>query len=375
MDAFNKSVGKSSTQQNQKQKVIDVNLLNKYKKELEKYNNQLAKYHDGTAVKYQDKINSYSPEIDRIIEGSKNITDDTSPEAVALKQSYDELIQNIKTMKDGSEGGSGGLTKYLDTKKSAAEIDRLNKKFDELIAKIQVYVKNNSKLTTDPEVRTQFQALLSDAQSATRSAAEYDRLNASLSQLKATVSNKGLTGRSLGDDIKYIAERIGIKAALSNSIYKVIGYFRQMVTTVTELDTGMTALKRVTQETQRVYTDFLKSTTSNAQALGATMSEVVNATTSFSKLGFNLQEAQTLANNAIIYKTVGDIDINTATNDMISTMKAFNMEASQSEHIVDAFDIINNKYAISAQQVGEGLKGSAAALATANNTFEESAAM
>ena len=375
MDAFNKSIGKSSTQQNQKQKVIDVNLLNKYKKELEKYNNQLAKYHDGTAVKYQDKINSYSPEIDRIIEGSKNITDDTSPEAVALKQSYDKLIQNIKTMKDGSEGGSGGLTNYLDTKKSAAEIDRLNKKFDELIAKIQVYVKNNSKLTTDPEVKTQFQALLSDAQSATRSAAEYDRLNASLSQLKATVSNKGLTGRSLGDDIKYIAERIGIKAALSNSIYKVIGYFRQMVTTVTELDTGMTALKRVTQETQRVYTDFLKSTTSNAQALGATMSEVVNATTSFSKLGFNLQEAQTLANNAIIYKTVGDIDINTATNDMISTMKAFNMEASQSEHIVDAFDIINNKYAISAQQVGEGLKGSAAALATANNTFEESAAM
>lgn len=375
MDAFNKSIGKSSTQQNQKQKVIDVNLLNKYKKELEKYNNQLAKYHDTTAVKYQDKINSYSPEIDRIIEGSKNITDDTSPEAVALKQSYDELIQNIKTMKDGSEGGSGGLTKYLDTKKSAAEIDRLNKKFDELIAKIQVYVKNNSKLTTDPEVKAQFQALLSDAQSATRSAAEYDRLNASLSQLKATVSNKGLTGRSLGDDIKYIAERIGIKAALSNSIYKVIGYFRQMVTTVTELDTGMTALKRVTQETQRVYTDFLKSTTQNAQALGATMSEVVDATTSFSKLGYNLQEAQTLANNAIIYKTVGDIDINTATNDMISTMKAFNMEASQSEHIVDAFDIINNKYAVSAQQVGEGLKGSAAALATANNTFEESAAM
>ena len=375
MDAFNKSIGKSSTQQNQKQKVIDVNLLNKYKKELEKYNNQLAKYHDGTAVKYQDKINSYSPEIDRIIEGSKNITDDTSPEAVALKQSYDELIQNIKTMKDGAEGGSGGLTKYLDTKKSAAEIDRLNKKFDELIAKIQVYVKNNSKLTTDPEVKAQFQALLSDAQSATRSAAEYDRLNASLSQLKATVSNKGLTGRSLGDDIKYIAERIGIKAALSNSIYKVIGYFRQMVTTVTELDTGMTALKRVTQETQRVYTDFLKSTTSNAQALGATMSEVVNATTSFSKLGYNLQEAQTLANNAIIYKTVGDIDINTATNDMISTMKAFNMEASQSEHIVDAFDIINNKYAVSAQQVGEGLRNSASALATANNTFEESAAM
>lgn len=375
MDAFNKSIGKGGAQQNQKQKVIDVNLLNKYKKELEKYNNQLAKYQDASATKYTNKISEYTPEIDRIIEGSKNITDDTSPEAVALKQSYDKLIQNIKTLKDGSEGGSGGLTKYLDTKKSAAEIDRLNKKFDELIAKIQVYAKNNSKLTTDPEVRAQFQALLSDAQSATRSAAEYDRLNASLSQLKATVSNKGLTGRSLGDDIKYIAERIGIKAALSNSIYKVIGYFRQMVTTVTELDTGMTALKRVTQETQRVYTDFLKSTTSNAQALGATMSEVVNATTSFSKLGYNLQEAQTLANNAIIYKTVGDIDINTATNDMISAMKAFNMEASQSEHIVDAFDIINNKYAVSAQQVGEGLRNSASALATANNTFEESAAM
>lgn len=148
--------------------------------------------------------------------------------------------------------------------------------------------------------------------------------------------------------MRYIAERIGIKAALGNSVYKVIGYFRQMITNVSQLDTEMTALKRVTAETEETYNKFLKNTTQNAQALGATMDQVISSTTSFVKLGYSMEDAQTLANNAIIYKTVGDIDIDTATNDMISAMKAFNLEAEQSEHIVDAFDIINNKYAISA---------------------------
>ena len=175
--------------------------------------------------------------------------------------------------------------------------------------------------------------------------------------------------------MRYIAERIGIKAALGNSVYKIIGYFRQMVTTVSQLDSEMTELKRVTSETEGVYNDFLRNTTKKAQALGATMDQVISSTTSFVKLGYSMEDAQTLASNAIIYKTVGDIDIDTATNDMISVMKAFNLEAAQSEHIVDAFNIIGDKYAISSQQVGEGLRGSAAALATANNTFEESAAM
>lgn len=375
MDAFNKSIGRGGTQQAKKASGIDVVELNKLKRELEKYDTQLGKYNSNESQQYKKKISSLLQTIKKIIDGSKDITDDTSEEAVALGEDYKNLLKDADILKNGTNGNAGGLISFLDTNKTIADMDKINQRFDNLIQKIQTYVKNNSKLGSDPQMKAQFENLLVDAQSADRSTTELNRLETQLAKLKATVSDKGLTGRSLGDDMRYIAERIGIKAALGNSVYKVIGYFRQMITNVTQLDTEMTALKRVTAETEETYNKFLKNTTQNAQALGATMDQVISSTTSFVKLGYSMEDARTLANNAIIYKTVGDIDIDTATNDMISAMKAFNLEAEQSEHIVDAFDIINNEYAISAQQVGEGLRSSAAALATANNTFEESAAM
>ena len=76
-----------------------------------------------------------------------------------------------------------------------------------------------------------------------------------------------------------------------------------------------------------------------------------------------------------MYSNVGWLDIETATADMTSTMKAFNIAAQDSVKIVDVFDILGNKYAVTAANIGEGLKESASALATANNSMEESAAM
>lgn len=287
---------------------------------------------------------------------------------------------------DGFNDKVKKATELLETMRSRAQATteavnqtNLRQQYDNLAVSIQSYMDKNSKMTKDQTLVSNFKALqasLNQVISASQMSKENIKdLTQQFNALKAAVGAKGLTGKSLKDDIAFIAQKLGIKAMLGNSVYRVVGYVKQMFTTVKQLDTEMTALKRVTSETANVYESFLKGTTKMAKELGTTMTDVISSVTSFVKLGYDMQEAQTLASNAMIYKTVGDIDINTATNDMISTMKAFNLEASQSEHIVDAFDIINNKYAVSAQQVGEGLKGSAAALATANNTFEESAAM
>ena len=147
----------------------------------------------------------------------------------------------------------------------------------------------------------------------------------------------------MGDELKYIAEKIGIKAVLGNSIYRVVGAFRQMVGIVTELDTGMTTLKRVTEQTEATYRKFLKTAGDEAHELGSTVSGLVDSTGDFARLGYNIQEANALAKNAVMYSNVGWLDIQTATADMTSTMKAFNIEASDSIRIVDTFDILGKK--------------------------------
>lgn len=90
-----------------------------------------------------------------------------------------------------------------------------------------------------------------------------------------------------------------------------------------------------------------------------------------------MDESAELANAALIYKNVGDgiDDISDASESVISTMKAFNIEASNAMLIVDKFNEVGNNFAISSKGVGDALLRSASAMAAANNTLDETIAL
>lgn len=258
---------------------------------------------------------------------------------------------------------------------AVSSIEKLNGKFDDLIFKIQEFRKENTNIDRDSRLASQFDRLLQSAQTAEHSTKAFNELNAEFNALKATVMSKGMTGRSLGDELSYIASKIGLKAIIGGSVYKILDYFKQMVVVVRELDTGMTNLKRVSKETEATYRGFMDSAAEKARNLGSTMQQVIDATTDFSRLGYSLQEASELANNALMYSNVGEIDINQASSDMISALKAFDIASTDSIHVVDVFNKLGNEFAVTAANIGEGLSQSASALAVAGNDFEESAAM
>lgn len=124
------------------------------------------------------------------------------------------------------------------------------------------------------------------------------------------------------------------------STYRIISYIRKGFNEVLEIDTAMTELKKVTDETSTAYNKFLDSAYESAQRLGSTMKEVIQATSDFARLGYSLEDASVLAEAANVYMNVGDgiEDVGTASESIISTMKAFNIEAEDSMGIVDRFN-------------------------------------
>ena len=152
---------------------------------------------------------------------------------------------------------------------------------------------------------------------------------------------------------------------------------REMYQNVVQIDTAMTELKKVTNETDTAYKKFLDGSAERAQKLGATISDVVTATADFARLGYNLEDASVLSDVATVYKNVGDGigDISAASESIISTMKAFGYEASDAMSIVDKFNEVGNNYAISSKGVGDALLNSASAMAAANNTLDETIAL
>ncbi len=111
---------------------------------------------------------------------------------------------------------------------------------------------------------------------------------------------------------------------------------RDMVQEVTAVDTAMVELRKVTEATDEQFEAFAISAGKTGRELGASVSDVINATATFARLGESLPDAEELGKVATLYKNVGDgIDITTASEDIVSTMKAFKIEAKDAITIVD----------------------------------------
>lgn len=182
---------------------------------------------------------------------------------------------------------------------------------------------------------------------------------------------------TLGQTIRRVFnEKLGYGILGALAIYARQGIM-QVYNNVVKLDTAMTELKKVTDETDATYSKFLDNAAERAQKLGATMSDVVTASSDFARLGFNIDDASKLADAAIVYKNVGDgiSDISTASESLISTLKAFDIPADDVMKIVDVYNAIGNTEATSSAGIGEALQRSASALSVAGASVEEASAL
>lgn len=168
----------------------------------------------------------------------------------------------------------------------------------------------------------------------------YDQLNHVVGQSitpvkKATTGWEKLTS-TMGKKVREMAAYF----ATFGSMYQVIGVIKQGINYVKEIDLALTELKKVTNETDQAYEQFLQTASKTSSIIGSTVADFTNATADFARLGYSISEASKLAEAASVYKNVGDgIDsISQASESIISTMKAFGIEAEDAMGIVDRFN-------------------------------------
>lgn len=159
------------------------------------------------------------------------------------------------------------------------------------------------------------------------------------------------------------------------SLYAVIGYIRKMIDNVKELDNAMINLRRVTDETDAGYQRFLEDANELARQMKTTTASLVEMSYQWSKLGFAMDEALELSKASTIFMRVADVGQDQALSNLVTSLKAFRLEASQTMDVVDKLDKLNNEYAVSAAGLGEGLERSASAMAMTGNSLEETLAM
>lgn len=330
-----------------------------------KYNQSLQKSAREKLSKYTDS-SKYTPEfIERVNSKIREIKqlDITKPEDVTRLKAIDSEVQKIVD----------------DSKLLENKLVKQDSKIADIISQMKIFRSQNTNMSLSQKQNLdsviKYAEELKNAGKVT--AQEIEKIKISFSGLKADVAETDNMGKNFFSQIgsrltdmnsKFIAQFL--------SWQDWIMYIRQAAEMVTELNTQITELAKVSeQSSKQIYADF-DSYADIAKEVRGTISDTIAATADWSKNGYSIPDAKQLAEISQLYKNVGDgIDIDTANESLISTLKGFQLEAKEAEHIVDVFNEVSNNEAISSGGIGDALQRSAASFNAANTSLEKSVAL
>ena len=201
---------------------------------------------------------------------------------------------------------------------------------------------------------------------------ELNDLNNQFKNIKAEAGSLGLVGASFGDQLKkafvHIGEFTGIYA-LTSKVRQLPG---EMVQEVIKIDTAMTELRKVSTASASEISDYFDQATESARKYGQTIDEVIDSTASWTRLGYNLEDATELSRVSALLGQVGSgLDVESASNGLQAVVKGFNGAAQEAEHYGDIINYIADTQPLNAQDIIEGLTRSASSMAAAGNTLEQ----
>ena len=162
---------------------------------------------------------------------------------------------------------------------------------------------------------------------------------------------------------------------------KTIAEIKQGINTVKELDTALVDLKKTTTMTGSELENFYYDSNKVAKQMGVTTKEIINQAAAWSRLGFSSEAMATkMAKYSSMFSSISPgLDLDSATNGLVSTMKAYSIGLDNADEVVDGImskiNIIGNSKALNNSDIVDFLTRSSSALASANNSIEESIAM
>jgi TP901 family phage tail tape measure protein len=171
-------------------------------------------------------------------------------------------------------------------------------------------------------------------------------------------------------------KKVPVWVSAMGLVYGTINQIKQGFQSLLDIDKAMIDLGKVTEASTMQLDRFKETASFIGKDLGVVATQVINATAEFQKLGYTLQQSTDLGKNSILYANVGDMSIEEASANIVSTIKGFGIEVDKQgnnvRNIVDIFNEVGNNYAITSAGIGEALKRSSSVMLEAGNTIQES---
>ena len=352
-----------------KEQNANVN-LNKYDKRLDSYN---------------CKVDKYQATIDRFNDGGW-----TSKTYLENVQAVKNAVHEYETLLNELEGKDASLV----TSDDINRLDKYEKKIKDTIAtvtnmsaaekgynfvsgqkeldKIHKLLAENSKMSS--EAKAKIKAYYAEIESGNPSMS-LDKIHGEILKIYNAEVEAGRAGRTLFDTLKNSGfHQIAAQMAGMVGVYDVINLGKEGFNVVRELNTALTEMRKVSNETVQSLKDYQATTFDTADAVGTTAKQIQNSTADWMRLGESMNQAAESAKDANVLLNVSEFEgIDEATESLVSMSQAY--KDLDKMDIIDVLNNIGNNYSISTDGLATALKDSASALVTANNDLNEAVSL
>lgn len=357
-------LGSASTNLSKQIQKIQENVLNgSYDAKSSTLTSRLSSY-DNQNTKLLQKARKEAQLYDNTLQSLKDHFDSNN----AFTLNDDEVVKSFETMTNAAKKFDNTMTQIKNTQSKDLGLGVAERSANA----VRTYYETNTKAIK------KYGAELNDLENRYRSIKTVEEklnLDTEFKNLKSQISAEGLIGKSffseLGRGFKQIAQFAGTYGVIQRIPEAINNMYQEVV----KVDTAMTNLYKVTEETSKVYNDFQNSAGTAAKELGRDISSYIEQTANWAKLGYSIKEARELSKTSSVYANVGEVDDATAVSDIVTAMKSFNIEASDSITIIDQLNKLGNEFATSSAALGEGLTKSASAMNTAGTDLNHTLAM
>lgn len=349
------------------------------------------------------KIRQLQTETNQLIESiNKRITAEKEAEAAKQKAAADKAAEDAKKEAQAQKEAAEALKQKAQAEKEAAsaakqaeteEMQRANalKQYQTLLSQINTAQRNYSAAANSSNAssrnayenyKAQAAAVEDLMQKYRNGDITYKQFSAGIATASASVKASTDTLKANGDAAQSLSQKLsGLASKFSAwlSVSQVIMYsiraIKDMVNASIELDDAMSQLKIVTNETDSTYQNFASNISKTAQQIGASTKDLVDATTTYARLGYDLNDSSVLAKYTGMLQQVGNIEAQDAQDAMTSMIKAFNLDIGDIESVMDKLVAVGNGAPISVSQIAEAMTNASSTMAAAGNDINQTIAL
>lgn len=299
----------------------------------------------------------------------------------AYNNKIDELRNKILSLKTTKID----LATALGVKDAEHNLDAVDKKVETFFNNLKV---NEGKVQTIEHLKQELKDLGINLEnvkleSLGRGAGELKDIDSLISQLSGSLRETGEAASEAGSGMVRMVDEVNqLKTSTQYffSLRNMLNLFKRGVKeayeAVKELDAAMTETAVVTDFNVGDMWEKLPEYTANANALGASVKDMYEATTLYYQQGLNTEQAMGIANETMKMARIGGLEAADATDKMTAALRGFNMEINETsaQRVNDVYSNLAAKTASNTEELGTAMQRTASIAASAGMSFEGTAA-